>query len=384
MLITDLLLILLRGGTSAPATNPTSSSGVIATATPDNAPKTRGVPKPEASVCPGYYLELPAGQSPYTSYAFQIHAIQVLPWSLKIDHDNRLMLHSKQCSGVAKTSLKGKEAAPLPCTSCANLQNHAIILGIRHRALDGAHESTPWSFLTAGQMLSLLRRKTHIINRLKLQALNAARKIGVRNRHLAAWKRLSMAIGREDIPRIRSLMATQSRAGASVFTMLEKIDQAARRVYSPRGYQITDFQRAYLIYKLGGRAAANIAHKSLGIPSIDATKHHIMTAPLQSSSGFPTTTELKSNLSICYPPCFSSDSTSGEAQKIQGMIIAVDELKVQERLRWDPRSNHILGVCREHGSRLGASALEFRSIIQADAVLTGLKDKFIHFATEVC
>ena len=113
--------------------------------------------------------------------------------------------------------------------------------------------------------------------------------MGVRNRHLAAWKRLSMAIGREDIPRIRSLMATQHRAGASIFTMLEKIDQAARRVYySPRSYQITDFQRSYLIYKLGGRAAANITHKSLGIPSIDATKRHIVTAPLQSSSGFPT------------------------------------------------------------------------------------------------
>jgi hypothetical protein len=189
-----------------------------------------------------------------------------------------------------------------------------------------------------------------------------------------------MAIGHEDIPRIRSLMATQSRAGASVFTMLKKIDQAARRVYSPHGYQITDFQCAYLIYKLGGRAAANIAHKTLGIP---ATKCHIMTSPLQSSSGFPTTTELESNLSICYPPRLSSDPTSGEAQKIQGMLIAVDELKVQERLQWDPRSNHILGVCREHGSHLGASALEFQSIIQADAMLTGLKDKFIHFATSV-
>jgi hypothetical protein len=178
-------------------------------------------------------------------------------------------------------------------------------------------------------------------------------------------------------------MAMQYCTGASIFTMLEKIDQAARRVYSPCGYQITDFQHTYLIYKLGGRAAANIAHKLLDIPSIDATKCHIMMAPLQSSSGFPTTTELKSNLSICYPSCLQSDF-SGEAQAIQGMTMAVDELKVQERLRWDLHSNHILGVCREHGSHLGASALKFQSIIQADAVLTGLKDKLVHFATEVC
>lgn len=258
-------------------------------------------------------------------------------------------------------------------------------MGIRHRALDGVDESTPWSFLSAEQMVSSLQKKTLIINRLKLQSLNAARKIGMRNRHLAAWKRLSMAIGREDIPRIQSLMATQHRAGASVFTILEKIDQAARRAYSPRGYQIADFQRAFLIYKLGGRAAANIAHKALGTPSIDATKRHIITAPLQSSSGFPTVTELKSNLAICYPPrLLVQDVGLNETQRIQGMTMAVDEMKVQERLRWDPRSNHILGVCREHGGCLGTSALEFRSIVQADAVLTGLKDKFIHFATEVC
>ena len=256
-------------------------------------------------------------------------------------------------------------------------------MGIRHRALDGADQNTPWSFLSAGQMVSSLRQKTLIINRLKLQALNAARKIGIRNRHLAAWKRLSMAIGREDIPRIRSLMATQQRAGASVFTILEKIDQAARRAYTPLGYEIADFQRAFLIYKLGGRAAANIAHKALGTPSIDAMKRHIMTAPLQSSSGFPTVGELESNLSICYPP-HPQDISLGKPQRVQGMTMAVDELKVQERLRWDPRSNRILGVCREHGGCLGASALEFRSIVQADAVLTGLKDKIIHFATEVC
>ena len=64
--------------------------------------------------------------------------------------------------------------------------------------------------------------------------------------------------------------------------------------------------------------------------------------------------------------------------------MAVDELKVQEWLHWDPHSNQILGVCREHGSRLGACALEFHPIVQADAVSTGLKEKFIHFATEVC
>ncbi|KAF8874314.1 hypothetical protein CPB84DRAFT_1853645 [Gymnopilus junonius] len=90
--------------------------------------------------------------------------------------------------------------------------------------------------------------------------------------------------------------------GSSVFTMLEKIDKATCRAYSPRGYEAADFERTFLIYKLGGRAAADIAHRSLGTPSIDATKRHIITSPIHASSGFPTLPELSSNLAACYPP----------------------------------------------------------------------------------
>jgi hypothetical protein len=192
--------------------------------------------------CVSRILEFPPGQSLYTLYAFQIHAIQVLWWSLELNDLNHLILYSKECSGIAKVSLKGKEAAPLPCTSCVNLQNHTVIMGIQHPALDGAHKHTPWSFLSAGQILSLLQWKSHFLNHLKLQSLNAVHKIGIQNQHLAEWKQLSMAVGHKDIPCIQSLMATQHHAGASVFTMLKIFDQAAWCEYSPCGYQITDFQ----------------------------------------------------------------------------------------------------------------------------------------------
>ncbi|KAF9536471.1 hypothetical protein CPC08DRAFT_771554, partial [Agrocybe pediades] len=327
--------------------------------------------------CPGYQLLFPAGQSVYSSYCFYVHVLQDLPWSLNIDENKQLVLHSNECAGCAKVSKKGKETAPLPCTACANLENNAVLMGMRHRAMGGLDPSTPWAYLSYQDLLSILRGKTDTINRLKLQGLNSARKLMVRNRHLAAWKRLAMAIGREDIPRIRTLMATQLRSGASVFSIIEKVDQAARRVYSPRGYDIADFQRAFLIYKLGGRAAAEIAHRALGIPSIDATKRHINTVPLQSSPGFPMFAEMQTNLHACY-----GTPSGGSGSVVQGVTIAVDELKVQERLRWDPRSNYILGVCREHGDKLGVSALQFKSIVQADDVLSGLKDGTLHFATE--
>ncbi|KAF9473694.1 hypothetical protein BDN70DRAFT_816863 [Pholiota conissans] len=184
-----------------------------------------------------------------------------------------------------------------------------------------------------------------------------------------------MALGSSDIPRLRALMATQVRAGASVYAILEKVDKAAARQYSPKGYEQADFNRTFLIYKLGGFAAANIAQRSLGLPSIDTAKRHIPTAPLQPSPGFPTPEELSTNLKQCYPL-----ENVALDQPTFGMSIQYDELKVQERLRWDPRSNYILGVCREHGK---GCALQFRSIAQADTIAEALKDKRIHLATEV-
>ncbi len=34
-----------------------------------------------------------------------------------------------------------------------------------------------------------------------------------------------------------------------------------------------------------------------------------------------------------------------------GMTMPMDEIKLQERLRWDQRTNNILGMCREHGHK---------------------------------
>lgn len=51
-----------------------------------------------------------------------------------------------------------------------------------------------------------------------------------------------MAIGKSDIPRLRALMATQVRSGASVYSILEKVDKAACRQYSPKGYEQADFE----------------------------------------------------------------------------------------------------------------------------------------------
>ena len=262
-------------------------------------------------------------------------------------------------------------------------------MGIRHRALDGAKERTPWAYLSSAQMFSSLERKNEIINNLKLKSLSISRMLGVRNRRIEGWKRLAIAVSTENIPRIKSLMAVAQRAGASVFSILERIKQAAQRTYSSKSYDEADYQLSYLIYKIGGRSAANIAHKALGIPSIDTSKEHVNTMPLISSSKFPTTGDVIANVLTCFGNSTRvsrvSTITPAFHRVTKGMVMQVDELKIQERLRWDPTSNQILGVCREHTSDGEYPlSLEFRAMHQADALLSGLQSNKVHLATEVC
>ncbi|KAF8165814.1 hypothetical protein B0H34DRAFT_787178 [Crassisporium funariophilum] len=191
------------------------------------------------------------------------------------------------------------------------------------------------------------------------------------------WKRFAIAVGCGDVPRIRSLVAAELRHGSGVSAIVEKVEAAALRAYRPLGYVQTEYKLAYLLYQMGGRLIANVAHQALGLPSIDTVKRHRSTAPLQSSAGFPTHEELNANLSICYPSDDARDTSCSGV--IEGAQMPVDELKISERLRWDPRTNMILGVCREHGKQ---TALEYRSQFQADTLLKCLKNKTVHLATE--
>ncbi|KAI0058140.1 hypothetical protein BV25DRAFT_1862304, partial [Artomyces pyxidatus] len=326
--------------------------------------------------CPGYHIEVPVGQSPFMSYPYGLHATRRLPWSITMTNES-LVLHSESCTRLALSSPRHVEGSPpLPCLFCKDLHNHSIIMGIRHRALDGAHESLSWAYLTGSQMVNSLQQKRRQIDEMKLNALTISRKLVVRDCRIESWKRLALAISESNIPRIRSLLQVQIKNGAGVLGLLSQIDNAARRVYRPMSYDQADFQRAYLLWKMGGRPAAILAYNTLGTPSIDSARRHVATLPIQSSVGTPTLDEINHNLSIYIVP---DQTRSAAGSRITGMTMVIDEIKIQERLRWDARRNMILGVCREHGHNY---ALEFRTMVQANALLDGLNTQDVHLATE--
>ena len=87
----------------------------------------------------------------------------------------------------------------------------------------------------------------------------------------------------------------------------------------------------------------------------------------------PTLAEIANNLTIGF------ENLPHDMTRTIGMTMPVDEIKIQECLPWDSRTNTILGICREHGSRC---SLEFCTIAQANFVVDCLNKGEAHFVAE--
>ena len=184
-----------------------------------------------------------------------------------------------------------------------------------------------------------------------------------------------MAISTNHIPQLKSLFAVEIENGAGVFRLLHKVDQASWLVYHAKSYEEADYQRAFLLWKLGGRSAAQIANRTLGTPSINTARRYIATAPIMASPGFPKATEIKHNLHVVL-----GELEGNIREPVIGAKIEIDEIKNAERLRWNAHTDVILGTCREHGD---VHEKMFKSIAQADAILERLRSGEVHLSKEV-
>jgi hypothetical protein len=61
-------------------------------------------------------------------------------------------------------------------------------------------------------------------------------------------------------------------------------------------------------------------------------------------------------------------------------VLMFDELALEKRIRWDPKLNCFLGVCREHAHK---ASMEFINEGDAEELFEKLDNGDIHYATEV-
>ncbi|KAF9006383.1 hypothetical protein BDZ89DRAFT_1233208 [Hymenopellis radicata] len=316
--------------------------------------------------CPGVTIDIPEGQSAHSMYPFGLHDKFGDPWDYSVRR-GVMSVFAPTCRVLRKNETI--------CPGCSDLHADGRFSGIQNRINNGVHENTGLAYHGIASLQTLTRRKQGQIRALRLQKLNDTRKLAGKQVALDAHKEWMMAIGSGKVERVDKLVKVGLRRGAGVKGLLKLYDRAARGVYRPRSYTEEDDYRALLMWRLGGTRVATIAHRALDMPSVDVVRRRTLVPPIHPSPYFPAAPEIRENVVAS----FAAIKALLEMHKVVHQVIMLDELKVESRLRWYCRNNFILGVCREHGSRV---CLEFKTKEEVHGLIDAVAENKVHIASE--
>ena len=324
-----------------------------------------------AKSCPGYQLRFPPGQQAHTSYPFALHTRAILPltWDYSRRRDG-FFLVSHMCTGVVKRNGR--------CERCDDLENNEYLQRIVARFTNGLHENTTLIYHGIGGLIDVVHRKMQTIDVLRLRRLNEFKKLVGKQGAIDVQKQLLLAISSQHIPRVDHVLRVGFRHGTSIHTMLELIKKAAEGTYHPKGFDEEEDLQALLFLRLGGARVADVAHRIFGTPAVSTIRRRTIIPPILASPSFPTPNEIKWNITSSFKAI--SDILGMSTQKMLHAVLMFDEISVESRLRWDDKTNRILGVCREHGQD---TSLEFTNEDDLQTIWDELQCGKIHLAHEV-
>jgi hypothetical protein len=98
--------------------------------------------------------------------------------------------------------------------------------------------------------------------------------------------------------------------------------------------------------------------------------------PIVPSPGRPQVSEVAENVKAC----FEGIADVLAAKKPKHAVLMFDEIATERRIRWDPRTNNFLGVCREHANK---ASLQFNSEKDLEELFRAKEEGKVHFAGEV-
>ncbi|KAH8983773.1 hypothetical protein EDB86DRAFT_3066228 [Lactarius hatsudake] len=231
--------------------------------------------------------------------------------------------------------------------------------GILHRISNGIHTNTIYAYQPIGSLIKILQKKCTMLDGLQFKQLSVSRTLATQAQTVGQYKQLVMAM-------------TGLNWGVGVRGMMELLDRVRNGLYKPKNFTKEERSCGLLFLHLGGAHVASLAHQTLGVPTLSTLCYGSSTITLLSPSvGFPTRSEIQGNIQAA----FKNLSGSGAC----GYILMIDEIKVEERMQWDPSTNKILGLCWEHTEHVG---LDFCSMSDVKALVHDILCGKLHHASE--
>lgn len=331
----------------------------------------RKTPKTSAGTCQGYALVFPENQSPHSCYPFALHDMLVLPWDYMI-RNSEMTLYARSCTGQP-----GKRAKS--CRPCQHLRENKSLEGILTRLKDGVHENATFGYHGFSGIHEVLHRKNRQIEFYRLRGLNQAKKLLSKATALSDQKRLVMAIASGKVNRVDRLLSLGLRQKMGARGLLASYLAAAEGHYKPKSFTDEEAMKALLIWKLAGNRVANINHRANAAPSVSYLRSVSKVPPLIPSHGQPTVDQVQRNAEATLEGVLDVIHSRINSRVVHAVMM-FDEIATEKRIRWDPKTNYFLGVCREHAHK---TSMEFINEGDMEEVFQNLDDGEIHHAGEV-
>ena len=325
--------------------------------------------------CKGYSVEFPDGKSPHSAYPLALHDTSTLPWTCKFD-ERGLTLFAQSCLGQP-----GEHSAS--CQPCRNLAKNRSLDRVLTRMKDGVHANVPYAYHDFSGLQEIINRKNQQIEFYRFRGLNQAKKLLGKVAALSEQKRLLMAIASGEVQRVDRIISIGLLQKKGARGLLASVLAAAQGHYRPNSYTEEEDMRALLIWRLAGNRVAGIYQKSQGGPSVSYLRTRSIVPAIIPSHEQPTMEQVKANVQS------SLESVLEIIQKQIGgkvlhTVVMFDELATEKRIRWDPKTNYFLGVCRQHAHK---TSMEFINEGDLEELFRRLdsssESEKVHYAGEV-
>ncbi|KAJ7814764.1 hypothetical protein B0H14DRAFT_3746965 [Mycena olivaceomarginata] len=309
--------------------------------------------------CEGFIYPLREGQTFSTAYSLLLHDKWNLPWDYGVRR-GVVYLTAHTCTKESRPGQKN-------CAPCANLSKSSILKGMISRSEEGVHENAHLMYHPPAALVEIVRKKNTLIQNLRLGLLTSSRNLLTQTGTLSDYKRFVVAIGSGKVQRVDRVVRACIKQKRGIRGMIETFVRAQKGLYNPAKSEEDDMI-GVAVLKLAGVRVAEIVHRALGLPGVTTLRNRMITPPLTASPGAPEVQEIEKNIEAC----FAGIMEALTSKKVVHLIVMIDEIALEKRIRWDPRTNYFLGLCREHAHNVG---LQFNGEGDLDELMNALEKK---------
>jgi hypothetical protein len=247
---------------------------------------------------------------------------------------------------LRSVTCQGKSA----CTACKELGEDIYVAGIIRRLEMGVKERMNLAYYGIMGLIDIIHRKSCQNDTLRLGKLNVARALASISATIEDWKQLYLALASGKVRNCECLLRVAVNHGRGVRGVLQMYTDAVVKHYKPQNTDEESVLVGIVLWRLGGARVVNFAHRALNLPSLSTLRRYSTMQPIIASYRFPSVSEVEHNL-----PSVLSDSLLDTLRKLSAnpihLILMIDKIAVEKHLRWDSKTNKILGICRSTETR---------------------------------